>query len=86
MQNFFCCFPRIAQIGYAVVTMVDLPDPRNATTYRFSTAAFFKIVNDLFLKVCCFVLYIMGVVEVEEVEEAVFGNRGSHQSVFDHGD
>jgi hypothetical protein len=33
--NLIFCLPRIAQIGNEVVTMVDFPDPRNATTKKF---------------------------------------------------
>jgi len=33
--NFFCCLPRIDHIGYEVVRMVDLLEPRKATIKKF---------------------------------------------------
>lgn len=44
----------------------------------------FEIMHDLFLEVSCLILYIVGIVEVKEIEEAIFGNRSSNESVFDH--
>jgi hypothetical protein len=35
-------------------------------------------MDNLFLEIRCFVLYIMGIVEMEEIEEAVLGDRCSH--------